>query len=102
MLILGKPVIDAFPGRIINIHPSLLPAFRGLNAQRQAIEAKVEWTGCTVHLVTEELDAGPILAQSVLKLEKDDTEETLTQRLLPVEHRTYIEALKALAVNPVR
>lgn len=99
MLVLGKAIIRSYPDRIVNIHPSLLPSFRGLHAQRQAIEAGVQWTGCTVHWVTEGLDSGPIIAQSVLRVEKYDTEESLSKRLLAVEHETYVRALREIALS---
>ena len=99
MLVLGKTIIRSYPGRIVNIHPSLLPSFRGLHAQRQAIEAGVQWTGCTVHWVTEELDSGSIIAQSVLRVERSDTEESLSKRLLAVEHETYVRALREIALS---
>lgn len=95
-LLLGKSIIDTYPLRIINIHPSLLPAFKGLHAQRQAIQQGVKISGCTVHFVTEELDDGPIICQASVPVCEGDTEESLSQRILPVEHETYIEALKIL------
>jgi len=101
MLLLGRKMTDAFPNRILNIHPSLLPAFKGLHPQRQALEAKVEWTGCTVHWVNENLDDGRALKQARLKIEPGDTEESLSQRLLPLEHETYVQALIDLAKNQV-
>ncbi len=101
MLLLGPTLLREYPKRILNIHPSLLPAFKGLHAQRQALEAGVEWTGCTVHWVTEKMDAGPALKQAKIRIEKQDTEESLSQRLLPLEHETYVEALMELAVNHV-
>lgn len=82
-----------FEGRILNIHPSLLPAFPGLNAQRQAIDYGVKFSGCTVHLVDEELDHGPIIKQAVVPVLTDDTEETLSARILIEEHRIYAEAV---------
>ncbi len=82
-----------FEGRILNIHPSLLPAFPGLNAQRQAIEYGVKFSGCTVHLVDEELDHGPIVKQAVVPVLPDDTEETLSARILEEERRIYPEAV---------
>lgn len=102
MLILGKRLVEKWPNKIINIHPSLLPSFKGLRAQNQALEAGVQWTGCTVHLVTALLDDGPILAQTTLEVEKDDTEESLCKRLLPAEHRTYVKALRCLAVKKIQ
>ncbi|MBI4404390.1 MAG: phosphoribosylglycinamide formyltransferase [Deltaproteobacteria bacterium] len=96
MLILGKEIIQQWANKIVNIHPSLLPAFRGLRAQKQAIEAGVSKSGCTVHFVTEELDDGPIIAQNTVEVLGTDTEETLSQRLLPIEHHTYVEAVSKL------
>ena len=87
-----------FERRILNIHPSLLPAFPGLNAQRQAIEYGVKISGCTVHLVDEELDHGPIIKQAAVPVLPDDTEETLSARILAEEHRIYPEAV-ALALS---
>lgn len=82
-----------FEGRILNIHPSLLPAFPGLNAQRQAIEYGVKFSGCTVHLVDEELDHGPIVKQAAVPVRTGDTEEALSARILVEEHRIYAEAV---------
>jgi len=82
-----------FSSRILNIHPSLLPAFPGLNAQQQAIDFGVKFSGCTVHLVDEELDHGPIVKQAVIPVLPDDTEETLSARILIEEHRVYAEAV---------
>lgn len=97
MLVLGPEIIAAFPKRILNIHPSLLPKHRGLRAQKQAIDAGDRIAGCSVHYVTEELDGGPIILQKSLEILPDDTEETLSKRLLPLEHETYIEALQRIA-----
>jgi phosphoribosylglycinamide formyltransferase 1 len=93
MRIVGPQLIDAFPNRILNIHPSLLPAFPGLHAQRQALEHGVRVTGATVHLVTSELDGGPIIAQATVAVLGDDTEQTLAARILVEEHRIYPEAI---------
>ncbi|HEV2664738.1 MAG TPA: phosphoribosylglycinamide formyltransferase [Blastocatellia bacterium] len=82
-----------FQGRILNVHPSLLPAFPGLNAQRQAIEYGVKFSGCTVHLVDEELDHGPIVKQAAVPVLPGDTEERLSARILVEEHRIYAEAV---------
>jgi phosphoribosylglycinamide formyltransferase 1 len=82
-----------FAGRILNVHPSLLPAFPGLDAQRQAIEYGVKFTGCTVHLVDEQLDHGPIVRQAVVPVLDDDTEDSLSARILDEEHRIYAEAV---------
>lgn len=100
MLFLGPRLLKAYPNRIVNIHPSLLPSFRGLHAQAQALDAGVRWAGCTVHFVNEELDGGPILAQSVVEVLDDDTEETLSARLLPIEHATYVKAVKRICEEP--
>lgn len=88
------PLIEAFPDRILNIHPSLLPAFPGLEAQRQALEHGVRVSGATVHLVTSELDNGPIVLQATVPVLDDDTVETLSARILVEEHRLYPEAIR--------
>ena len=93
MRLVGRPLLDAFPQRILNIHPSLLPSFPGLEAQRQALAYGVQITGATVHLVTSELDGGPIVLQAAIPVLPDDTVETLSARLLVEEHRIYPEAL---------
>ncbi len=94
MRLLGAPLLEAFPNRIVNIHPSLLPAFQGLDAQRQALEHGVRVTGATVHLVTLELDGGPIVLQSAVPVLDDDTVDTLSARILIEEHRIYPEAIR--------
>jgi len=94
MRIVGRPLLDAFPNRILNIHPSLLPAFPGLDAQRQALEHGVQVTGATVHLVTTELDGGPIVLQAAVHVRADDTVDTLSERVLVQEHRIYPEAIR--------
>ena len=96
LLVLGKEVIAHFPNKIINIHPSLLPKFPGLHAQRQALEKGEKVTGCTVHWVTEGLDEGAMILQAKLKILEGDTEATLSERLLPLEHATYIAAVQLL------
>lgn len=96
MRLLSPQFIKAFRGRILNIHPSLLPAFPGLDAQRQALEYGVKWTGCTVHFVDETLDGGPIIAQSIVPVREDDTEETLSARILVEEHQLYAQALASV------
>lgn len=93
MRLVGQGLLDAFPNRILNIHPSLLPAFPGLDAQRQALEYGVRLSGATVHLVTSELDGGPIIAQSAVPVLADDTVETLSARILIEEHRLYPQAI---------
>lgn len=94
MRLLSPYFVAAFPNRIINIHPSLLPAFPGLEAQRQALEHGVKFTGCTVHFVDENLDAGPIIVQAVVPVKDSDTVETLSERVLQEEHRIYSEAVR--------
>jgi phosphoribosylglycinamide formyltransferase-1 len=94
MRLLSPYFIASFPRRILNIHPSLLPSFPGLEAQRQAIEYGVKFSGCTVHLVDENLDAGPIVAQAVVPVRDSDTAETLAARILVEEHRIYTEAVR--------
>ncbi|HYW46330.1 MAG TPA: phosphoribosylglycinamide formyltransferase [Bryobacteraceae bacterium] len=94
MRLLSATFIREFPNQILNIHPSLLPAFPGLDAQHQALEHGVKITGCTVHLVDEDLDAGPILLQAAVPVKDDDTVETLSARILREEHRIYSDAIR--------
>ncbi len=94
MRLLKKPVIEAFPGKILNIHPSLLPAFAGLNAQQQTIDAGVKITGCTVHFVDMGMDTGPIVMQTAVPVEETDTVESLSRKILHAEHDTYWRAIK--------
>lgn len=94
MRLLSADFIREFPGRILNIHPGLLPAFPGLHAQRQAVEYGVRWSGATVHFVDEGLDSGPIVLQAAVPVEPGDTEETLSARILDEEHRLYPEAVR--------
>lgn len=96
MRLLSPYFVAAFPQRILNIHPSLLPSFPGLESQKQALEYGVKFAGCTVHFVDENLDAGPIILQSVVPVEDGDTEETLGARILTEEHRIYTEAVKTV------
>ncbi len=96
MRLLSAQFIEAFRGRILNIHPSLLPAFPGLDAQAQALSYGVKWTGCTVHFVDETLDGGAVIAQQVVAVEDDDTVETLSARILVEEHRLYAQVLARL------
>lgn len=93
MRLLSPCFIEAFKKRILNIHPSLLPAFPGLNAQRQALEHGVKVSGCTVHFVDETLDGGPIIAQRAVPVLEGDTVETLSARILEQEHQLYVEAV---------
>jgi phosphoribosylglycinamide formyltransferase-1 len=97
MRVLSPVFLGAFPDRVINIHPALLPSFRGDDAQRQAIEAGVRFSGCTVHFVDEGTDTGPVILQSVAPVYQDDTADTLSDRILVKEHRTYPAALQLLA-----
>lgn len=96
MRLIGAPLLEAFPDRILNIHPSLLPSFPGVDAQRQALEHGVKISGATVHLVTGELDGGPIVLQSAVPVRDDDTVETLSARILVEEHRLYPEAVRLI------
>jgi phosphoribosylglycinamide formyltransferase 1 len=91
---LGRPLLDAYPTAVLNIHPSLLPSFPGLHPQRQALTHGVRVTGVTVHLVTEDLDAGPIVVQRTVPVLDGDTEETLAARILHEEHLAYPEAVR--------
>ena len=96
MRLVGAPLIEAFPDAILNIHPSLLPAFPGVDAQRQAVEHGAKLSGVTVHLVTLELDGGPIILQRSVPVLDDDTVETLAARILVEEHRAYPEAVRTV------
>ena len=98
MRLISSSFIEAYRNRIMNIHPSLSPAFPGLGAQNQALDYGVKWTGCTVHFVDETLDGGPIIAQRLVPVMDDDAEETLSARILEQEHELYVEAL-ALVVS---
>lgn len=97
MRIVRKSLLEAYEGRMLNIHPSLLPAFPGLEAQRQALEAGVKVTGCTVHFVTAGMDEGPIILQAAVPVLENDTVESLTERILVEEHRLYPEAVRLFA-----
>ena len=94
MRLLSPYFVAKFPNRILNIHPSLLPSFPGLESQRQALEYGVKLAGCTVHFVDENLDAGPIIVQAVVPVKDDDTEASLSERILKEEHRIYSEAVR--------
>jgi phosphoribosylglycinamide formyltransferase 1 len=94
MRLLSPYFVAAFPRRILNIHPSLLPSFPGLESQRQALEYGVKVAGCTVHFVDENLDAGPIVLQAVIPVKDEDTEAALSERILREEHRIYSEAVR--------
>jgi phosphoribosylglycinamide formyltransferase-1 len=101
MRIVTRRMLDAFPGRVVNIHPSLLPAFPGMRAQKQALDYGARVAGCTVHLVDEGCDSGPILAQAAVPVLDGDDEATLTARILVEEHQLYPAALRALAEGRV-
>src|SRR5271165_6098366 len=96
MRLLSPYFVAAFPQRILNIHPSLLPSFPGLESQRQALEYGVKFAGCTVHFVDENLDAGPIILQATVPIHDADDEHTLSERILQQEHRIYTEAVKII------
>ena len=96
MRLLGATFVSAFPGRILNIHPALLPSFPGLHAQRQAVEHGVKMSGATVHFVTTDLDAGPIVLQASVPVLDTDTEDALSARILEAEHRIYPEAIQKI------
>ena len=102
MRLLSAHFVRAFPQRVLNIHPSLLPSFPGLDAQQQALEHGVKITGCTVHLVDEYLDAGPIILQAAVTVEDDDTAESLSARILAQEHRIYSEAIRIMLSGKFR
>jgi phosphoribosylglycinamide formyltransferase-1 len=102
MRLLSAGFIREFPGRVLNIHPSLLPSFPGLDAQHQALEHGVKVTGCTVHFVDEYLDAGPIIVQAAVPVLDDDTVETLSARILKEEHRIYSEAIRMVIGGTLR
>ncbi len=94
MRIVEKPLIDAFPNMIMNIHPALLPSFPGLHGQKQAVEYGVKISGCTVHFVDKGVDTGPVIIQAAVPVFQNDTEETLSERILKLEHSIYPEAIK--------
>jgi len=94
MRIVGKPLIDTYPNRIMNIHPALLPSFPGLHGQKQAVDYGVKISGCTVHFVDEGMDTGPIITQAAVPVYHNDTEDTLSERILKLEHKIYPEAIR--------
>jgi phosphoribosylglycinamide formyltransferase 1 len=97
MRLLGPQFVGRWQGRMMNIHPSLLPSFKGLDTHQQALDAGVKITGCTVHFVTPEMDAGPIIAQAAVPVAEDDTADSLADRILAAEHRIYPMALHLVA-----
>ncbi len=102
MRLLSPEFIRAFPNKIINIHPSLLPSFKGLEAQRQAIDYGVKVSGCTVHFVDEDLDHGAIILQKAVAVADDDTAESLSGKILEYEHALYVEAIKRIVEGKVK
>ncbi len=94
MRIVRKPLLEAYPNRIMNIHPALLPSFPGLHGQKDAVDYGVRISGCTVHFVDEGVDTGPIIIQAAVPVSPDDTEEVLSQRILALEHKIYPEAVR--------
>jgi phosphoribosylglycinamide formyltransferase-1 len=102
MRIVKGRLLDEYDGSMINIHPALLPSFKGLHGQAQALEYGVRYSGCTVHFVDKGVDTGPIILQSVVPVKQDDTEETLSERILKEEHRIYPEAVRIVAEGRVR
>lgn len=99
MRVLGTAIVHAFPGKIVNIHPALLPGFTGLHAQRQALAYGVKVAGCTVHFVDENLDCGPIILQKCVPVLEDDDEDSLAERILVEEHKCYPEAIRLFCEN---
>lgn len=102
MRIVGKTLLDAYKDRMLNIHPSLLPAFPGLHAQKQAFDHGVKVAGCTVHFVDEALDGGPIILQRCVEVKEDDDADMLAERILEQEHKIYTEAVKLFVKNKLR
>ena len=102
MRILSPEFVRLFKGRIMNIHPAILPSFPGLHSQRQAVKYGVKYSGCTIHFADEGVDTGPIILQAVVKVRNDDTEETLSKRILAKEHKIYPEAVKLFALGRIK
>ena len=102
MRIISPEFVKKYKNRIINIHPALLPAFPGLDAQKQAIECGSKYSGCTVHFVDSGVDTGPIILQSIVKIRKGDTEKTLSKRILIKEHQAYPEAIRLFAEKKIK
>ena len=102
MRIISPQFIRKYKNKILNMHPALLPAFPGLDAQKQAIEYGAKYSGCTVHFVDDGVDTGPIIIQSVVKINKNDTVKTLTKKILKQEHKIYPEAVRLLAEKKIR
>lgn len=102
MRLLSKDFVRAFPNRIVNIHPSLLPSFKGLDAQKQAFDYGVKVSGCTVHFVDEDLDHGAIILQKTVEISDEDTAEILSAKILKEEHALYIEAIKKIVEGKIK
>ncbi len=102
MRIVRKPLLDAFPYRIMNIHPALLPSFPGLHGQKQAVDYGVKISGCTVHFVDAGMDTGPVIIQAAVAVSQDDTEETLSARILKLEHKIFPEAIRLFSEGRLR
>jgi len=102
MRMISPEFVKKYRNRILNIHPALLPSFPGLGAQKQAVEYGAKYSGCTVHFVDAEMDGGPVIIQSVVKVRDDDTEDTLSKRILKEEHRIYPEAVSLFARKKIR
>jgi phosphoribosylglycinamide formyltransferase-1 len=102
MRIISPEFVKKYKNRIINIHPALLPSFPGLDAQKQAIDYGAKYSGCTVHFVDSGVDTGPIILQSLVKIKKDDTKETLSKRILAKEHQAYPEAIRLFAEKKIK
>jgi len=102
MRIISPEFIKKYKNCVLNIHPAILPAFPGLDAQKQAIDHGVKYSGCTVHFADDGVDSGPIIVQAIVKVKDDDTEETLAKRILSKEHKAYSEAVKLIAENKIK
>ena len=102
MRIISPEFIKKYKNRVLNIHPAILPAFPGLDAQKQAIDHGVKYSGCTVHFADDGVDSGPIIVQAIVKVKDDDTEETLAKRILSKEHKAYVKAVKLIAENKIK
>jgi len=102
MRIISPGFIKKYKNCVLNIHPAILPAFPGLDAQKQAIDHGVKYSGCTVHFADDGVDSGPIIVQAIVKVKDDDTEETLAKRILSKEHKAYSEAVKLIAENKIK
>ena len=102
MRIMSPEFIKHYKGRILNIHPAILPSFPGLHSQRQALDYGVKYSGCTVHFVDEGVDTGPIILQSIVNVRDDDTEESLSKRILKQEHKIYPKAVKLFAEDKIK